>query len=107
MATTTTKGETTMTVGQTIAQQIGNKAFTMMGAKNLVQTEKSLQWQIGRNSKGITHVIVALAPTDTYTVQFIKINRKYTVTKVVTVDDVYVDSLHTTIENNIGLYLSL
>ena len=95
-----------MTVGQTIAQQIGNKAFTMMGAKNLVASEDGLQWKVGRNSKGITHVMVTLDPSDTYTVGFYKI-RGANVRQVAKSEGVYVDSLHTTIECNTGLYLSL
>jgi len=107
MATTTTQGETTMTVGQTIAQQIGNKAFAMMGAKNLMTTENGLQWKVGRNAKGVTHITVTLDPSDTYIVKFQKVGRGYKVTDLATFEGIYADMLHTTIEHNTGLYLSL
>jgi hypothetical protein len=105
--TTTTKEGTMEKVGQTIANQIGNKAFTMMGAKNLMLTENGLQWKIGRNPKGVTHITVTLDPTNTYTVKFQKVGRNYKVTDIATFEDIYTYMLHTTIEQTTGLYLSL
>ena len=67
-------------VAKTILQQLGgNKFIAMTGAKNLGFTNNGLQMKIGRNSKGITHVIISLKSTDTYDVEFIKmrgVNRK-------------------------------
>ena len=67
-------------VAKTILQQLGgNKFIAMTGAKNLGFTNNGLQMKIGRNSKGITHVIISLKSTDTYNVEFIKmrgVNRK-------------------------------
>ena len=67
-------------IAKTILQQLGgNKFIAMTGAKNLGFTNNGLQMKIGRNSKGITHVIISLKSTDTYDVEFIKmrgVNRK-------------------------------
>ena len=67
-------------IAKTILQQLGgNKFIAMTGAKNLGFTNNGLQMKIGRNSKGITHVIISLKSTDTYDVKFIKmrgVNRK-------------------------------
>ena len=95
-----------MDVAHTIAAQIGNRAFMMMGAKNLAAGESTLTWKIGRNAKGVTHVRVELTPMDTYTVRFYRV-RGTRQAELEAVDDVYVDSLRSTIENHTGLYLSL
>ena len=67
-------------IAKTILQQLGgNKFIAMTGAKNLGFTNNGLQMKIGRNSKGITHVIISLKSTDTYDVEFTKmrgVNRK-------------------------------
>ena len=98
-------------IANTISTQIGRQAFFMMGAKNLVGHESALSFKVGRNSKGVTHVMVTLTADDLYTVEFIKINmhpRAKEMRKVLaTVEGIYVDQLHTTIEGGTGLYLSL
>lgn len=98
-----------MTVAQTIAEQIGNRAFVMMGAKNILGGDDHLQFKIGQNGKGVTHVTVTLASDDTYTVKFTRVGRapSYKITDLAEVSGVYVDSLKKTIEANTGLYLSL
>src|SRR5215467_4600155 len=101
---------TNLEVAHTIQQQIGQRAFFMMGAKDLVGTENSLSWRIGRNAKSISHVEVVLDPSDTYTVRFKRIRMSKGDIKITIVSessDVYVDSLHTVIEEATGLYLSL
>jgi len=61
-------------IAKTILQQLGgNKFIAMTGAKNLGHTNKGLQMKIGRNSKGITHVIINLKASDTYEMEFIKL----------------------------------
>ena len=93
-------------IARTIAAQIGNRAFFMMGAKNLLASERALQFKVGRNAKAVTHVTVTLAADDTYTVRFDRV-RKYVAKPVAEVEGVYVDSLRQVIESNTGLYLSL
>ena len=61
-------------VAKTILQQLGgNKFIAMTGAKNLGHTNKGLQMKIGKNAKGITHVIINLKASDTYEMEFIKL----------------------------------
>ena len=95
-----------MTTTQTIQAQIGNKAFFMMGAKNLLASEDSLQWKVGRNGMGVTHVTVKLAADDTYTLTFHAV-RGTNIKVLAKLEGVYVDSLHTVIQARTGLYLSL
>lgn len=95
-----------MTIANEIRNQIGNHAFTMMGAKNLVGDEKSLTFKIGRNAKRVTHIRVTLDASDTYTVEFIKV-REFEAKTLADFDGVYADMLHSLIEGNTGLYLSL
>lgn len=95
-----------MTVGQTIYNQIGQRAFAMMGAKTVVTMPNGLHWKVGKNSKKVTHVMVTLDPSDTYTVGFYRQSRG-DLKQLKNVEGVYVDMLHETIQNNTGLYLSL
>lgn len=89
-------------IGQTIANQIGNRAFVMMGARSLVTLEDGLQFKIGRNPKKITTIVVRLDPNDTYTVEFWRGMRL-----AKDIDFVYADDLEHVIEDNTGLYLRL
>ena len=99
----------TLQVANTIADQIGARAFAMMGATNKLADASSLTFKVGRNARKVTHVTVTLDPTDTYTVEFVKCGRapRYTRTVLATVSNVYEDGLRAVIETNTGLYLSL
>lgn len=102
--------ETEMSIANEIAKQIGNKAFTMMGASNLVDTGEGLQFKIGRNPKSITHVTIKLEEaSDTYKVEFIRLGRapSYKITTFGEFEDVHAGQLRELIEQNTGLYLSL
>ena len=95
-----------MAVANEINRQIGNRAFTMMGAKHKFGIENGLQFKIGRNSKKINFVKVTLNDSDLYDIEFGTIrNLDYTIKK--TENDIYADMMHQTIEQNTGLYLSL
>ena len=59
---------------ETILKQLGgNKFIAMTGAKNLATggNKKNLSFSIGRNSKGVTHVMIKLTSMDTYEMEFI------------------------------------
>ena len=81
-------------IAKTILQQLGgNKFIAMTGAKNLGFTDKGLQMQIGRNAKGVTHVIIDLdRGKDLYNIEFVKIRgvKRTTVKKL---KGVYADQL--------------
>lgn len=100
---------TDMTTANEIARQIGNRAFTMLGAKNLVGDEKSLTFKIGRNAKRVTHIKVTLTPADLYDVEFIKVGRApgYKVETLAKTEGAFFDMLHELIETHTGMATSL
>lgn len=106
MSTTT---KTDMTVAHEIQRQIGNKAFYMMGARNLGGGENYLSWKVGRNEAKVTHVTVTLNSADLYDIEFINCNmRRKEIRKVVsTATGLYADMLHHAIEQGTKMYLSL
>lgn len=95
-----------LTVANTIRDQIGNRAFVMMGATNLLGSSDSLQFKVGSNAKKVTHVRIVLDKSDTYTVSFHRCHGA-SIKELASVSDVYVEQLHPTIETHTGLYLSL
>ncbi len=96
----------TLTVAKTIANQIGNGALFMIGAKNLAGDDNSLSFKIGRNSKSVTHIRVTLNSLDLYDVEFLRCN-KNGIKKVSVASGVYNDMLNSIIETHTGLYTSL
>jgi hypothetical protein len=97
-------------VAATLAQQIGRPAFVMIGARDILGREDGLSFRVGRNAKSVTHLRITLDPSDTYTVEALRIRRVQGVLtpKVVeTRELVYADSLHQTIEALTGLYTKL
>lgn len=98
-----------MDVANTIAEQIGHRAFMMLGAKNLLGDENSLTFKIGRNVQGVTHVRVQLDPDDTYTMQFLKVGRAPRFEKKVLSEasNIYADQLRKVIEQKTGMYTNL
>lgn len=96
-------------VAKTIARQIGNQALTMMGASNLVSDQNSLTFKVGRNAKGVTHVVVRLNAHDYYDVEFVRFSMRAKEMRSVKAyrEDVPVDALHAILEAETGLYLSL
>jgi len=96
-------------LGNTIRDQIGGRALQMLGAKDFVGDDDSLTFRIGRNAQGVTHIRIQLDPSDTYTVQFLKVGRApyFHRTVVSEASDIYVDQLRGLIERKTGLYTSL
>jgi len=95
-----------MTVANTILDQIGRRALVMIGAKQMVGDEKSVHFRIGKNARSVTHVVVTLDPSDTYSLTFLRA-RGVTVKEVSSASFVYNDQLRTVIEHHTGLYTSL
>ncbi len=98
-----------MSIAKTIADQIGSRAFYCLGAKNLVDTGKGLDFKVGRNAAGVTHVSIKLTALDLYDVEFVRCNtRAKVMRKTVSLDEgIYADMLHTAIENGTGMVTSL
>lgn len=92
-------------IAQTIADQIGGRAFLMMGTRHKMAYGQTLIFDI-RGSKKFNKVRVTLTPLDVYTVEFIKV-RGHEIVSRHEVENVYADGLHQCIEHNTGLALSL
>jgi len=86
-------------VAQTILQQIGAGTLALLGAHSLMSTPFGVYFAIGRNPKSITKIAVTLDPSDTYTIQFWK-GRGVNMKLVAEESDVYVDQLHSMIEQH-------
>lgn len=104
--------EQTMMVAETIKAQLGgNRAFYMIGAKDVLALDGNggLQFSFMKNKLGAAKVRVELADDDTYTVRFFgRMNRRtFDVPELKAIEGVYVDSLRRIFEAETGLYLSL
>lgn len=99
---------TTKNTAATILRQLGNRCLVMIGAKAILDCGDAVQFKVGRNAKGVTHVRITLDPSDTYTVKFDRVTRRgMNVTPKGEVSFVYADQLRTAIETHTGLYTSL
>lgn len=103
-----------MTPADIIRKQIGGRALFMLGAKDLYSEDegRTFHFRVGRNEKGVNIVKITLDPSDTYTVRFLSARRKKgeyapTIKVLAECSDVYVDSLHATLEAHTGMYTSL
>ena len=94
-----------LTVANTIAQQIGSRAFYMMGTQHKVGGPNYLLFNV-RGSKAVNKIQVTLDPSDTYHVEFFKV-RTLKSKVVANFVDVYVDDLRNIISKVTGLALSL
>ena len=96
-------------VAKAIREQIGNRAFFMMGVKRLTShgEEGALSFRIGRNPKGVNYVKITLDKgRDLYNIEFGRIHG--TTYKVKSsMEGVDVDSLHGVIEEGTSMALSL
>lgn len=100
---------TNLDTAKTILEQLGgNRFLAMTGARDLTGSNDSLTFKIGKGAKrGINAVRVTLDPTDTYTVEFIKIGRGWNVSTLETVGMVYGDSLRAVFTEHTGFLVSL
>lgn len=100
---------TDMTVANTIAQQIGHRAFVMMGTRHKLGDDLSLTFDI-RGSRTVNKIRVRLNVLDLYDLTFWKVTRRngeFKVKVVEEVEDIYFDGLRDVIERVTGLCLSL
>ncbi len=93
------------TITQTIAAQIGARAFFMLGTRAKFGDADSLSFDI-RGCPLFNRIRVTLSADDTYTVHFLKI-RGLNQLAFLERTGVYADGLHQCIEHNTGLALSL
>ncbi len=97
---------TDLTIAQTIADQIGGRAFVMMGTRHKLAGENFLSFDI-RGCPAFNKIQITLDPLDTYKVEFFKFNRSFERVNYLERDGIYADGLHQCIEANTGLCLSL
>lgn len=99
-----------LNVANAILQQFGGRQFiAMTGAKDMIGRPDGLSFKLPRAAKGINCVRVTLDPSDTYTVEFLRLGRspKFTVTPVSTHADIYCDMLQDVFTRQTGLYTRL
>jgi hypothetical protein len=97
-------------VAKIIIEQLGNRGLSMIGAKELVAGPTSLTFKVGRNAKTVSHIRVVLMPSDTYTVEALRVRKSKGVPVCTTVqsqDDMHAEDLKATIESFTGMYMSL
>lgn len=106
---------TTDLIATEIRNQLGQKALYMMGAYDMLATERGLHFKF-RGSKKCNAVQIVLCSDDTYHVEFVKYqplkltSRGLTGGTIKTVREfhgMYAEQLHTLIEIETGLRLSL
>lgn len=95
-----------MTVAKTIAQQIGNQALTMIGAKRFVDAGNGLIFKVGRNSKSVNTIKIILNDSDTYTMSAYSI-RGITIKPKGELSGLYFDQLNAGIESLTNMYTKL
>lgn len=102
---------TDMTVANTIAKQIGGRAFFMMGTQHKIGGENYLSFNI-RGCKTVSHIRVTLEAMDTYKIEFLKVRngtarREHQIVTVAEETGVYAEDMHRFIAKQTGLALSL
>lgn len=98
-------------VSQTIVDQIGNKAFRMIGAKAIVELEDGIVVKLGSGARGkngaVTHfTVVYNRGADLYDVTF-SWHRGVQVKTRASHEGVFATMLHELIEAETGFYTSL
>jgi hypothetical protein len=98
-------------VAETILQQLGGCKFIVMtGAKDFVGSDSTLSFRIGRNSTSGNGVMIALTPSDTYTIELVRVAKvKGTMTRTILrrLQNVYNDQLQEVFTELTGLYTRL
>jgi hypothetical protein len=100
-------------VAATILQQLGAHRFIKMaGARDFLGSENSLMFGLPRGfaKDGINKVRVTLDPSDTYTVEFMKICKRKGIPEVKTIkktEGIYCDMLQEVFTRYTGLDTSL
>ena len=95
-------------IAQTIHEQIGHKAYFMMGAKNIVAGEDWLSFKVGRVAKGKANYVKVIYDhgLDLYNMEFSRLwNRS--IKPVATESGVYAEDMHVFIRKHTGLATNL
>lgn len=89
-----------------IEDLIGEKAFSLMGAKNKIQgINGNFQWVINKNSKGIDAIRVSEESPDVFKVVFLK-KKNGGLNGILTIGGVSSIGLIKVLQSGTGIYLS-
>lgn len=103
----TTETQNKLEIANTIAQQIGGRAFFMMGTRHKLGGDNYLVFDI-RGCSNYNKIRVTLdLGSDTYVLQFIKVNRMGHILREKSIADVYAENMNRIIADETGLALSL
>ena len=95
-------------IANTIAEQIGGRAFLMLGTRQKLAIDKGLLFDLRGSPMNIHKIQVRLEPSDTYTVQFWSgATGRHPAKLIHESDNIYADGLCQCIEINTGLRTSL
>jgi len=94
-----------MNIARTIQSQLGS-ALVMMGAHNLIDHGDALSFKF-KGSRKANHLKITLAGDDTYTMDFLKLGRNFSIREVASFSGVYASNVKSVIESTTGLYTSL
>ena len=94
-----------MTIARTIQTQLGG-ALVMMGAHTLIDHGDALSFKF-RGSRKANYLKITLAGDDTYTMDFLKVGRNFSIKEVASLSGVYASNVKSVIETTTGLYTSL
>jgi len=91
-----------LTVAKTILYQLTAKALFMYGARNVVGSENSLTFRLGRNAINCNCIRITLNSLDLYDIEYLAI-RGVTVKEKASSNGVYADQLNDVISSVTGL----
>lgn len=98
-------------VARIILQQLGGQRFAVMtGATDFVSSDGALKFRLPSNltKERATHMVVRLAPSDTYTLELLRWNgQKLEFKMIKSVSDVHAENLREVFTDLTGLATSL
>ena len=94
-------------IPQTIAQQIGERAFRMIGASDFIGFRDGLQFEVGSNPERVTHIQILLTPLDTYEFRALRLRDEGDTDVLTEHSNVYCDMLCDMIEAATGLVTTM
>jgi hypothetical protein len=95
---------------ETILEQLGGRQFLLLtGSKNLVKDDirKSLTMRLTSNKVKAQYFIVTLCENDTYSIEFVSVNRNFDKIVKASYQGVYNDMLQSIFTEVTGLYTKL
>ena len=91
-------------IAKTIDEQIGRRAYFMMGARNVLAGESWVSFRTGRVAAGKANYVKVTYNhgTDLYDLEFLKLHGK-TAKPIATETGIYAEDMHSRIEEHTGL----